>query len=54
MGMTLAKAMLVKTISEFASEHDTRLWRIIHHYVDLGCEAADSSTVPEVTEQTRI
>ena len=46
--MTLAKAMPVKTISEFVGEHDTRLWRIIHHYVDLGRDTADYSTVQEV------
>ena len=46
--MTLAKAMPVKTISEFVGEHDTRLWRIIHHYVDQGRDAADYSEVQEV------
>ena len=46
--MTLAKAMPVKSISEHTGEHDTKLWRIIHHYVDLGREAADHSTVQEV------
>jgi transposase len=46
--MTLAKAMPVKTISEFVGEHDTRLWRLIHHYVDLGRDAADYSEVQEV------
>jgi len=46
--LTLAKAMPVKTIGEFVNEHDTRLWRIIHHYVDLGLERADHSTVKEV------
>jgi transposase len=48
MVMTLAKAMPVKTISEFVGEHDTRLWRIIHHYVGIGHDAADYSTVQEV------
>lgn len=48
MVMTLAKAMPVKTISEFVGEHDTRLWRMINHYVDLGREAADYSSVQEV------
>ena len=46
--LTLAKAMPVKTIGEFVNEHDTRLWRIIHHYVDLGLERTDHSTVKEV------
>jgi len=48
MVMTLAKAMPVKSISEYVGEHDTRLWRIIHHYVDIGRDVADYSTVQEV------
>ncbi len=46
--MLLAKAMPVKTIGEFVGEHDTRLWRIIHHYVDKGRADADYSEVQEV------
>ncbi len=46
--MTLAKAMPVKTIAEYVGEHDTRLWRIIHHYVDKGRAEADYSEVKEV------
>jgi transposase len=48
MVMILAKAMPVKTIGEFVGEHDTRLWRIIHHYVDKGRADADYSKVQEV------
>ncbi len=43
--MTLAKAMPVKTLASFVNEHDTRLWRIIHHYVDEGRSEADHSSV---------
>jgi transposase len=46
--MTLAKAMPVKTIASFVNEHDTRLWRIIHHYVDQGRLEADYSQVKNV------
>ena len=46
--MTLAKAMPVKTISSFVSEHDTKLWRIVHHYVDKGRSWADYSQVQKV------
>jgi len=46
--MTLVKAMPVKTIAEFVNEHDTRLWRIIHHYVDKGRSEADYSDVEKV------
>jgi len=48
MVMTLAKAMPVKTIASFVNEHDTRLWRTIHHYVDKGHSEADYSDVKEV------
>ncbi len=46
--MTLAKAMPVKTIGSFVNEHDTRLWRIIHYYVDKGRLAADYSQIKKV------
>ncbi|MBA3006884.1 MAG: ISL3 family transposase, partial [Desulfocapsa sp.] len=40
--------MPVKTIASFVDEHDTRLWRIVHHYVDKGRLEADYSKVKEV------
>jgi len=46
--MTLAKAMPVKTIAQFVNEHDTRLWRVLHHYVDDAREKADHSQVKKV------
>ena len=46
--MTLAKAMPVKTIAAFVDEHDTRLWRIIHHHVDTARENADYLKVEKV------
>lgn len=46
--MTLAKAMPVKTIGSFVNEHDTRLWRVIHHYVDMARANADHSEVSSV------
>lgn len=46
--MTLAKAMPVKTLASFVNEYDTRLWRIIHHYVEKGRLEADYSTVKKV------
>jgi len=46
--MVLAKDMPVKTIANFVNEHDTRLWRVIHHYVDKAREKADHSQVKQV------
>lgn len=46
--MTLAKSMPVKTIGAFVNEHDTRLWRMIHHYVDIARAASDYSDVSKV------
>jgi len=46
--MILAKAMPVKAISEFVNEHDTRLWRILHHYVDEARDKADYSDIRNV------
>jgi transposase len=46
--MTLAKSMPVKTIAEFVKEHDTRLWRVLHYYVDDAREKADHSQVTKV------
>jgi len=46
--MLLAKSMPVKTLGEFVGEHDTRLWRVIHHYVDKGRAEANYSGVQAV------
>ena len=46
--MTLAKSMPVKTIAELVNEHDTRLWRVLHHYVDEARDEADHSSVRKV------
>lgn len=46
--MILGKSMPVKTIANFVNEHDTRLWRILHHYVDEARGKADHSQVKKV------
>lgn len=46
--MTLAKAMPVNTIAAWVNEHDTRLWRVLHHYVDAARAHADYSEVTQV------
>ncbi|MCP4474828.1 MAG: ISL3 family transposase, partial [Gammaproteobacteria bacterium] len=46
--MTLSEAMPAAAVGEFVNEHDTRLRRIIHHYVDKGRADADCSKVKRV------
>ncbi len=46
--MTLAKSMPVKSIAAFVNEHDTRLWRVLHHYVDSARDNGDYSEVRQV------
>lgn len=46
--MTLIKHMPVKTVAGLVGEHDTRLWRVVEHYVDEAREAMDMSTVQNV------
>ena len=46
--MTLVRSTPVKTVAAFVNEHDTRLWRILHHYVDQSREKADHSWVTQV------
>ncbi len=43
--MALAKEMPVGPIAQLVKEHDTRIWRIIHHYVDQAREKEDFSDV---------
>jgi len=43
--MALAKQMPVAAIGALVGEHDTRLWRIVHHYVDEARERQDLSGV---------
>jgi transposase len=43
--MMLVKSMPVAAIAKLVREHDTRLWRIIHHHVDEAREQADFSDV---------
>lgn len=46
--MALAKQMPVNALAAFVGEHDTRLWRILHHYVDEGRKKADHGLVERV------
>ncbi len=44
-GMVLAREMPVKAMSKILREHDTRLWRILNHYVEQARSEADFSSV---------
>jgi transposase len=46
--MVMAKAMPVKSIADLLKEHDTRLWRVLDHYVHQSRQRADFSAVTEV------
>ena len=46
--MMLVPAMPVKEAGELVGEHDTRLWRVIHHHVDDARARADHSSVRRV------
>jgi transposase len=43
--MTMISAMPVKAVARIVGEHDTRLWRMVHHYVDAARGRADASGV---------
>jgi transposase len=46
--MVLAREMPVKAIGGLVSEHDTKIWRIVHYYVDLAVDAQDLSGTEEL------
>ena len=51
--IALAKDMPMNAVSRFVGEHDTRLWRILHHYVDNAIAAQDLTYVTKInTDET--
>jgi transposase len=46
--MALVGEMRVKAVGGRVGEHDTKIWRIVHHYVDLAVEAQDLSETERV------
>jgi len=46
--MTMVPAMPVKAVARMVGEHDTRLWRVIHHYVDEARTNADAACVTQL------
>src|SRR6266516_1019973 len=43
--MALVAEMPVRAVAELVGEHDTRVWRVVHHYVDAARAREDLSTV---------
>jgi transposase len=43
-----AKVMAVSSIADLIDEHDTRVWRVIRHYVDKAREIDDLSSVTQI------
>jgi transposase len=48
MVMPMVSAMPVKAVARMVGEHDTRLWRVVHHYVDAARARLDASQVTRV------
>lgn len=48
MVLALVKAMPVAAVAQLIGEHDTRLWRVIHHYVDGAREEVSHASVRRV------
>ena len=48
MVMTMVSAMPVKAVARIVGEHDTKLWRVVHYYVDQARARADAASVTRV------
>jgi transposase len=46
--MAMIPAMPVAAVARMVDEHDTRLWRVVHHYVDQARAQTDASAVTRV------
>lgn len=46
--LTLVKAMPVANAAAIVDEHDTRLWRVLEHYVSQAVDALDLSLVTQI------
>jgi transposase len=44
----MVSAMPVKTVARMVGEHDTRLWRVLHHYVDQARARTVASDVTRI------
>jgi transposase len=48
LAMTMMSAMPVAAVGRLMGEHDTRLWRVLHHYVEEARARADYAGVTKV------
>jgi transposase len=48
MVMAMVSAMPVRTVARMIGEHDTRLWRVVHHYVEQARARMDVSGVTKL------
>ena len=46
--MALVAEMPVRAVADLVGEHDTRLWRVVHHYVDAARAREDLSALERV------
>jgi len=46
--LMLAKEMPIQKLAEWLGEHDTRLWRVLHHYVEMARQKEDFSEVRRI------
>jgi transposase len=46
--MALVKEMPLRAIAQLVGEHDTKIWRVVHHYVDPAVEGQELSGVEEL------
>ncbi len=46
--MAMVTAIPVGAVARLVGEHDTKLWRVVHHYVDQAYERMDASAVTRV------
>src|SRR5271155_4137068 len=47
-GFSLLSEALVMAVARMVGEHDTRLWRVVHHYVDQARARTDAADVTQV------
>jgi transposase len=48
MVMAMVADMTVNAVARMVGEHDTRLWRVVHHYVDAALARLDASEVTKI------